>query len=91
MRHVGAADIVTDAMMPGAVQVPGDGIPIVMAVDCPTTGGYAKIGTVIGTELRLLAQARGGDGAVCPLPGRNGHHGVARGTRGVRGDRGIVL
>ena len=32
-----------------------------MAVDCPTTGGYAKIGTVIGTDLRLLAQARGGD------------------------------
>ncbi|MEK6696067.1 MAG: biotin-dependent carboxyltransferase family protein [Candidatus Deferrimicrobiota bacterium] len=61
VRHVGAADIVTDALMPGAVQVPGDGIPIVMAADCPTTGGYAKIGTVIGTDLRLLAQARRGD------------------------------
>lgn len=61
VRHKGGADIITDALAPGAVQVPGDGMPIVMMADCQTTGGYAKIGAVIGPDLRFLAQARRGD------------------------------
>jgi allophanate hydrolase subunit 2 len=61
IRHEGEADIITDALAPGAVQVPGDGMPIVMMADCQTSGGYAKIGTVIGPDLRLLAQSRRGD------------------------------
>ncbi len=61
IRHNGEADIITDALAPGAVQVPGDGMPIVMMADCQTSGGYAKIGTVIGPDLRLLAQSRRGD------------------------------
>lgn len=61
VRHVKGADIVTDALNPGAVQVPGDGMPIVMMADCQTCGGYAKIGFVIGPDLRRLAQARRGD------------------------------
>lgn len=56
----GGADIVSDALLPGAVQVPGDGRPIVMGVDAPTVGGYAKIATVIGPDLARLAQARPG-------------------------------
>ncbi|MEI6225064.1 MAG: biotin-dependent carboxyltransferase family protein [Deltaproteobacteria bacterium] len=62
------ADIVTDAVVPGAVQVSGDGKPMVLMADCQTTGGYAKPFTVIGPDLRLLAQARAGDGvrfAIC--------------------------
>lgn len=61
VRHKGKADIITDALAPGAVQVPGDGMPIVMMADCQTSGGYAKIGAVIGPDLRLLAQSRCGD------------------------------
>jgi len=61
VRHKGGADILTDALAPGAIHVPGDGMPIVMMADCHTSGGYAKIGTVIGPDLRLLAQARRGD------------------------------
>jgi allophanate hydrolase len=57
----GAADIITDPLVPGAVQVPGSGQPIVMAADAQTTGGYIKIATVIGPDLRLLGQARAGD------------------------------
>jgi antagonist of KipI len=56
-----APDIITDPLVPGAVQVPGNGQPIVMAADAQTTGGYIKIATVIGPDLRLLAQARSGD------------------------------
>jgi antagonist of KipI len=62
VRLRGAADIVTDAVVPGAVQVSGDGKPMVLMVDCQTTGGYAKPFTVIGPDLRQLAQARAGDG-----------------------------
>jgi antagonist of KipI len=57
----GASDIITDPLVPGAIQVPGSGQPIIMAADAQTTGGYAKIATVIGPDLRLLAQARAGD------------------------------
>ncbi|HVP68369.1 MAG TPA: biotin-dependent carboxyltransferase family protein [Anaeromyxobacteraceae bacterium] len=61
IQHVHGPDIVSDALLPGAVQVPGSGTPIVMTADAQTTGGYAKIATVIGPDLRLLAQARAGD------------------------------
>lgn len=58
IRHKGKADIVSDALCVGAIQVPGNGKPIVMMVDCGTTGGYTKIGTVIGADLSKLAQAK---------------------------------
>ncbi len=61
IEHRGGADIVSDAIPQGAVQVPGHGMPIVMMADRQTTGGYAKIGTVVGPDLGLLAQAKPGD------------------------------
>ncbi|HEX9288591.1 MAG TPA: biotin-dependent carboxyltransferase family protein [Anaeromyxobacteraceae bacterium] len=61
IRHADGPDIVSDALLPGAVQVPGSGTPIVMMADCHTVGGYAKIGAVIGADLPKLAQARRGD------------------------------
>lgn len=61
IRHHGGADIVSDALCQGAIQVPGHGMPIIMMADRQTTGGYAKIGTVIGPDLARLAQAKPGD------------------------------
>jgi biotin-dependent carboxylase-like uncharacterized protein len=61
VRHRRGPDIVSDALLPGAVQVPGSGKPIVMMADSQTVGGYAKIGAVIGADLGRLAQARRGD------------------------------
>jgi antagonist of KipI len=52
------ADIVSDALLPGAVQVPKDGQPIVIMRDAQTTGGYAKIAVVIGSDLDKLGQAK---------------------------------
>ena len=52
---------------PGAIQVPGSGMPIVMGVDCPTTGGYAKIATVIGADIAKLAQMKARDDHLCPM------------------------
>jgi allophanate hydrolase subunit 2 len=61
LRHRGASEIVTDGMVLGAVQVPPDGQPIVMLADRATTGGYPKIGTVIGADIPRLAQLMPGD------------------------------
>ncbi|MBW8186078.1 biotin-dependent carboxyltransferase family protein [Shewanella nanhaiensis] len=48
------------AVMPGVVQVPPSGQPIVLLADAQTTGGYPKIATVIEADLWKLAQTRPG-------------------------------
>jgi KipI family sensor histidine kinase inhibitor len=64
LRHQGPAEILSDGMVPGSIQVPPDGQPIVMLHDGPTTGGYPKIATVITADLPLLAQLVPGEGQV---------------------------
>ncbi|WP_457751563.1 5-oxoprolinase subunit C family protein [Thermococcus sp.] len=54
------AGIVTGPLVPGSVQVPASGKPIVMMRDSQTTGGYAKIGVVASAHLHRLAQLRPG-------------------------------
>jgi biotin-dependent carboxylase-like uncharacterized protein len=54
-------DIISDGIAPGSVQVPSGGTPIIMMADRQTTGGYAKIATVIGVDLPGLAQRMPGD------------------------------
>jgi allophanate hydrolase subunit 2 len=56
LAHRGGHDIVSDGIPPGAIQVPGDGQPIVLMADRQPTGGYPKIGTVIRADLPKLAQ-----------------------------------
>jgi len=53
-------EMLSDAMLPGAIQVPPDGKPIVILADGPTTGGYPKIGVVATVDLPLVGQARPG-------------------------------
>jgi biotin-dependent carboxylase-like uncharacterized protein len=53
-------NIVSDGIAMGAIQVPGNGRPIVLMADRQSTGGYPKIATVIGPDLGRLAQARAG-------------------------------
>ena len=60
LRHAKSFNIVSDAVVMGAVQVPGDGLPIVLMADRQTTGGYPKIATVIGADFANLAQLRPG-------------------------------
>ena len=55
-------DIISDAIVPGAIQIPSNGKPIILMADRQTTGGYAKIGAVISADLPRLAQM--GPGAV---------------------------
>lgn len=55
--HRAGADIISDAIAPGAVQIPAEGRPIILMADRQTTGGYTKIATVISVDLPRLAQA----------------------------------
>ncbi|MBB3046695.1 biotin-dependent carboxylase-like uncharacterized protein [Litorivivens lipolytica] len=56
IEYIGDGNIVSDPVVPGCVQVPASGHPLVLMADCPTTGGYPKIATVISTDLPDLAQ-----------------------------------
>ncbi len=62
LAHISAeaADIVSDGVTPGAIQVPANGQPIVLLADGQTVGGYPKIATVITADLPRLAHLRPG-------------------------------
>jgi antagonist of KipI len=58
IEHSRGADLVSEGIAHGAVQVPGDGQPIVLLAARQTVGGYVKIATVAGADLDRLAQLR---------------------------------
>jgi len=64
IAHKGRADVISDGIPLGAVQVPADRQPIVMMADRQTTGGYPKIATVISADIPLLAQCLPGQSTV---------------------------
>jgi allophanate hydrolase len=55
-----ALSLVSDPVVPGDIQVLGDGTPIVLMRDHQPTGGYPRIATVLGEDLDRLAQMRPG-------------------------------
>src|SRR5579884_446083 len=57
LAHRARSELLSDGLLPGAIQVPADGRPIVIMPDGPTAGGYPKIGAVLAPDLRLVAQA----------------------------------
>ena len=61
IEHREEADIISDGIPLGAIQVPGDGLPIILLADRQTTGGYTKIATVISIDIPKVAQAKPGD------------------------------
>jgi biotin-dependent carboxylase-like uncharacterized protein len=54
------AELPSEPMFPGVVQVPPSGQPVVFLADAPTTGGYPVVGVVPVAALGVLAQARPG-------------------------------
>ncbi|MGB7242762.1 MAG: biotin-dependent carboxyltransferase family protein [Sulfitobacter sp.] len=52
--------IVSEVIVPGDIQITGDGAPFVLMCECQTTGGYPRIGTVIPCDLPRVAQAPAG-------------------------------
>ncbi|MBY6058207.1 biotin-dependent carboxyltransferase family protein [Leisingera daeponensis] len=59
-RPDGARTVVSEVIVPGDIQVTGDGTPYVLLAESQTTGGYPRIGTVVPCDLPLLAQAAAG-------------------------------
>lgn len=60
LQRVSVDELPSEGVVPGAVQVPPDGQPIVFLANCPTTGGYPVIGVVAAQDLAHAAQARPG-------------------------------
>lgn len=52
--------IISEGLISGAIQVPGDGKPIIILTEL-VTGGYTKIATIISTDLSKVAQLKPGD------------------------------
>ncbi len=57
----GGLTILSEVIVPGDVQITGDGTPFVLLSECQTTGGYPRIGSVLPADLPRVAQARAGD------------------------------
>ena len=53
-------ELPSEAMIPGAVQLPPSGLPIVLGPDGGTTGGYPVIGVIPQSGVDSLAQRRPG-------------------------------
>lgn len=54
-------ELPSEGLVPGALQVPPDGAPVLFLVDHPVTGGYPVLAVVATADLPALAQLRPGD------------------------------
>jgi biotin-dependent carboxylase-like uncharacterized protein len=61
LTHKTGADIISDVITVGAIQVPANGQPIVLMADCQMSGGYTKIGVVATVDIPYMAQKKPGD------------------------------
>lgn len=58
IAHRDKADIISDGTVFGSIQVPAHGKPIILLSDRQTTGGYAKIATVVSVDMLKLVQRK---------------------------------
>lgn len=61
IKRAAGRDLISSPVVPGTIQVPPDGQPIVLLCDAQTIGGYPKLGHVITADLPVLAQLKPGD------------------------------
>ena len=61
VEHTRGADIASEGVVTGSIQVPGNGKPIILMADRQTTGGYTKIATVISADLARVGRMKPGD------------------------------
>lgn len=50
-------NILSEPMVPGDIQMTGDGLPYVLLPECQTTGGYPRLCTILAEDLPIVAQA----------------------------------
>lgn len=56
----GGLNLVSDIIVPGDIQIAGEGVPYILLAECQTIGGYPRIGTVLPADLPKIAQAAAG-------------------------------
>lgn len=61
LARLSGAELISEPVGMGAIQVPGAGEPILLMADRQTAGGYPKIGHVISADLPLAAQLAPGE------------------------------
>lgn len=61
LRRVDDRELPSEGLVPGAVQVPPNGLPVVLLLDHPVTGGYPVVAVVDHADLAICAQLRPGD------------------------------
>ncbi|WP_261798179.1 hypothetical protein [Brevibacillus massiliensis] len=61
LQHVHGADIISEFIAVGSIQVPANGQPIVQMADCGTSGGYTIAGVIISVDIPYMAQKKPGD------------------------------
>lgn len=61
LKSIKSSDIISSPIVPGTIQIPKNGIPIIMMKDAQTIGGYMRLGCVITSDLAKLAQLKPGD------------------------------
>ncbi|MFD0982533.1 5-oxoprolinase subunit C family protein [Tropicimonas aquimaris] len=61
-RPAEGLNLVSEVIVPGDIQVTGDGTPFVLGPECQTIGGYPRIGTVVPADLPKVMQATPGAG-----------------------------
>jgi len=57
----GGKELLSSGVVPGTVQVPPDGQPIVLGADAQTIGGYPRAAQVVAVDLPVVGQLRPGD------------------------------
>ena len=53
--------VLSEVIVPGDIQITGEGAPFVLLSECQTTGGYPRIGSVLPADLPRVVQARPGE------------------------------
>ena len=56
LERIDSTDLLSEAVVPGTMQVPPNGQPILLLGDCQTIGGYPRIAHVITVDLPIAAQ-----------------------------------
>jgi len=75
MLRSSGAELPSEGLVTGALQVPPDGLPILLLADHPTVGGYPVIACVASADLGLAAQLRPGDRLRFTSPAKAGRLG----------------
>jgi antagonist of KipI len=58
ITHADGGELITEGASVGTIQIPPDGYPILLFVEHPTTGGYAKIASVVSADFHRVGQLR---------------------------------